>query len=145
MNYYHPETLEHIRNPLPAVADWAGSTAIDPPAYDPATESCRFVAGAWVVAVNTTPLPQMADYQIMVQAKLDAKARERNYDGILSLCSYAASANPTFAAEGQAGVVWRDGSWAKCYDLLTQWQAGTILQPTLAEVEAALPVMAWPA
>lgn len=84
------------------------------------------------------------DYQRAVQGTLDAKAQERNYDGILSLCTYATSGNPVFSAEAQSGLSWRDGAWAACYDLLTQWQAGTIPAPTIAEVLAALPVMDWP-
>jgi hypothetical protein len=50
MNYYHPTTLEHIRNPLPAVAEWAGATALPVPDYDPHTQQCMFVDGAWKVA-----------------------------------------------------------------------------------------------
>lgn len=57
MNYYHPETLEHIRNPLPAVADWAEVTALSVPDYDQQTHSCRFVNGAWLV--ESVPVPPM--------------------------------------------------------------------------------------
>ena len=49
MNYYHPTTLEHIRNPLPAVAEWATATAITAPYYDSASQQCRFIDGAWAV------------------------------------------------------------------------------------------------
>ena len=60
MNYYHPETLEHIRNPLPSVADWAEVTVLSVPDYDPQTHSCRFVSGAWLVEVVTeTPAPTL--------------------------------------------------------------------------------------
>jgi hypothetical protein len=55
MNYYHPQTLEYIRNPLPAVADWANATALPVPEYDPQTHSCRFVEGGWLVEVNEAP------------------------------------------------------------------------------------------
>lgn len=106
------------------------------------------IGDLWDGVAFTTPpptLPNMADYQTAVQAALDEQAGERNYDGILSLCSYASSTNPVFAAEGAAGVGWRDGAWATCYELLALWQAGTIPQPTVAEVLAALPDMVWPA
>lgn len=78
-----------------------------------------------------------------VQAHLDAKARERNYDGILSLCTYATSTNTTFAAEGQAGVVWRDACWAKCYEAMGEVVAGTRAVPTAAELIAELPAFTW--
>jgi hypothetical protein len=70
MNYYHPQTLEHIRNPLPAVADWAGITDLEPPAYDPQAESCRFVDGLWLVEVNLPPAPIVPGAVTMRQARL---------------------------------------------------------------------------
>lgn len=80
-----------------------------------------------------------------VQSHLDAKARERNYDGILSLCTYATSVVPKFAAEGQAGVEWRDAVWARCYEILADVQAGTRPTPTAEQLIAELPIFTWPA
>ena len=91
------------------------------------------------------PAPTIAEYQAAAQQYLDTKARERNYDGILSLCSYAASASPQFGPEGQAGVQWRDDVWAACYTLLAQVQAGAAQAPTIAGLVAALPALEWPA
>lgn len=70
MNYYHPDTLEHIRNPLPAVADWATSTNLKPPTYDPQAENCRFIDGVWVVEVNAPPAPIVPGAVTMRQARL---------------------------------------------------------------------------
>lgn len=80
----------------------------------------------------------------VVQSYLDTKPQERNYDGILSACSYATSTNPKFAAEGQACVAWRDDVWASCYQMLADVQAGTRAIPTEAELIAELPVLTWP-
>lgn len=80
-----------------------------------------------------------------VQSHMDAKARERNYDGIMSLCTYATSANPKFASEGQAGVVWRDAVWATCYEILAAVESGVRAAPTTDELIAELPAFAWPA
>lgn len=88
--------------------------------------------------------PTVEDYQRAVQELLDVQARERNYDGILSLCTYVTSANPVFAAEGQAGVGWRDAAWAKCYEVLTEVGLGTRPQPTVAGLLTELPAMDWP-
>ena len=79
-----------------------------------------------------------------VQEHLDAKARERSYDGILSLCTYAAGSNERFAAEGRAGVAWRETVWARCYEVLAECQAGTRAVPTPEELIALLPVFVWP-
>jgi len=79
-----------------------------------------------------------------IQARLDAFARTKNYDGILSAASYATSTVPQFAAEGQYAVEARDATWAKGYEILGAVLAGTRPEPTLAEVFAELPELDWP-
>ena len=110
----------------------------------------RIVAGASgrpTLAAPPPPTPEqiIASMSAAVQSHLDAKAKERNYDGILSLCTYATSLNPKVAAEGQAGVEWRDAVWAKCYEILAGVQAGTRPAPTAEQLIGALPIFAWPA
>jgi hypothetical protein len=81
----------------------------------------------------------------LTQTRLDDFAKTRNYDGILSLCSYAASTNTKFQAEGQYGVASRDNTWAKLYEILAEVETGTRPVPTgYAEIEPELPVLAWP-
>jgi len=84
------------------------------------------------------------DLTAAVQRHLDATARKRLYDGILSLCSYATSTDPKFGAEGQAGVAWRDAVWSACYAIMAEVQAGTRPIPTEAELLAELPAFTWP-
>ena len=64
------------------------------------------------------------------QQRLDEFARTRNYDGILSACTYATSAVPKFAAEGQYAVQARDATWAALYAFMADVQAGTQPVPT---------------
>lgn len=95
--------------------------------------------------IPPTPAQIIAALIKAVQDHLDATARIRNYDGILSLCSYATSTNPKFGPEGRAGVAFRDDVWASCYATLADVQAGNRATPTEEQLLAELPAMVWPA
>lgn len=95
--------------------------------------------------VIPTPEQIQADYTARIQVRLDAFARTRGYDGILSAASYVTSTNAQFAKEGQYCVGARDSTWAKGYEVMAAVQAGTRPMPTWAELEAELPALAWPA
>lgn len=124
----------------------------NPPAYDSLTSTLQVMTP---IAANATEIPYtvvprpadqiVANLTAVVQKHLDDTARTRNYDGILSLCSYAASANPQFGPEGLAGVAWRDAVWAACYSILADVQAGQRTVPTADQLLAELPTMVWPA
>lgn len=79
-----------------------------------------------------------------VQQHLDSTARSRGYDSIISLCSYAGSTNARFAAEGQAGVVWRDAVWTSCIEILADVTEGRRPAPTVESLLGELPQMVWP-
>jgi hypothetical protein len=98
---------------------------------------------------STPPPPALtqAEATAIAQGKLDAKARERGYDNIVSLCSYAASSNPTFSSEASAGNSWRDSMWDYCYAQLAFIEAGTRGAPTATEWSSELNAnveMNWP-
>lgn len=99
------------------------------------------------IAALPVPTPEQlqADYTARIQQRLDAFARTRGYDGILSAASYVTSTNAQFAKEGQYCVGARDATWAKGYEVMAAVQAGTRPMPTWAELEAELPALAWPA
>lgn len=80
------------------------------------------------------------------QARLDAFAKTRNYDGILSACTYATSTIPKFQTEGQYAVNARDATWARLYEVLSEVQSNSRPMPTgFQDIEAELPALAWPA
>ena len=79
-----------------------------------------------------------------VQKHMDEKVKERNYDSILSLCTYATSTAAKFSDEGQAGVSWRDEVWAKGYAILADVEGGERAIPTVDELLAELPSFVWP-
>ena len=141
----------------PEVSSYAPSTTPD---YDPATHAVReaapvggvqqwevYALPAEEVEANQAAAAQALQQSIVdaTQQRLDDFARTRNYDGILSACTYATSAVPKFAAEGQYAVQARDATWAALYQFMADVQAGTQPVPTgFEDVEPLLPPLAWP-
>lgn len=79
------------------------------------------------------------------QKRLDDFARTRNYDGILSACTYSDSLVQKFRNEGQYCLAQRDATWAKLYEILGEVQAGLRPMPSgFVEIEAELPELIWP-
>lgn len=133
----------------------------DQPNYDPATHRIEeatpaLVDGvwtqAWTVRKATDAEVQASKQSIYeqivlaAQERLDAFARTRNYDNILSACTYANSAVPRFQVDGQYCVQARDATWAKLYEMLGEVEAGTRPMPTgFNDVEPELPALDWPA
>lgn len=79
------------------------------------------------------------------QKRLDDFAKTRNYDGILSACTYATSTVVKFKTEGQYCVEARDATWAKLYEILAEVQSGDRPLPTgYTDIKAELPVLEWP-
>ena len=97
-----------------------------------------YVDGAFVTP--EPPPPTIEEYQAEVQRHLDAAARAKNYDDIVSACSYAGAPNP-FQAEGQKFLEWRGNVWAACYQIMADVQAGTRQPPTLDSLIAELPAL----
>ena len=142
---------------MPGVRSYAPTPT---PQYNPATHAVREVAPVdgvqqWEVyplpseevAANQAAAAQALQQSIVdaTQRRLDDFARTRNYDGILSACTYATSAVPKFAAEGQYAVQARDATWAALYAFMADVQAGTQPVPTgFEDVEPLLPPLAWP-
>ena len=128
------------------------------PAYDPATQrlsgpTYQFTGDAVERVYTVTDIPaeelKAAFVESVVtatQSRLDTFARTRNYDGILSACTYASSSVPKFASEGQYCVNARDNTWATLYTIMGEVEAGTRPMPSsVDEVMSLLPELVWPA
>jgi hypothetical protein len=87
-------------------------------------------------------LPQI---KLAASLRLDMFAKTRQYDNILSACTYATSTVPKFQQEGQYTVEARDATWAKLYEI---WHAVIVgerpVLQSFAEIEPGLPELAWP-
>lgn len=82
--------------------------------------------------------------EAQIQASLDAFARTRNYDGILSACTYATSSVPKFASEAARCVNLRDQTWAAAYQVMADVQEGTTPMPeTFQDIQGFLPALTW--
>lgn len=101
-----------------------------------------------IQAAQNAPTPAQieAAFTGAIQRRLDDFARTRNYDSILSACTYATSTVAKFKTEGQACVNLRDTTWAAAYNILAEVQAGDRPMPaSIADIEADLPAVVWPA
>lgn len=75
------------------------------------------------------------------QELLDAKAREKGYDDILSACSYAGYDND-FRAEGESFGIWRARVWKYGYGLLSAIAEGKHKLPaSFDEILAEMPTL----
>ena len=83
------------------------------------------------------------DIQTAVQAVLDGKAKEKNYDDGFAVASYALSTNDTFRSDAAKFIAWRDAVWARCYQILDAYKAGEIEMPSVENVLAVLPELEW--
>lgn len=122
-----------------------GATEVSAPPQDGRQ---KLVNGAWSTPASVVESGIVA----ATQARLDTFAQTRNYDGILSACTYAGSTNAQFAKEGTYCVAARDNTWNTLYTILAQVQAGNWpttgagKQPSgYSDIEASLPALAWPA
>lgn len=83
-------------------------------------------------------------FESAIQALVDAKPREMDFRDGVTLASYVASTNPTWAAQAQAFVGWRDEVWIYAYGELAKVMAGERVQPTIDEFLTGLPALTWP-
>lgn len=96
-----------------------------------------YVVSYEIVSKNLEELTAL--FKEKTQELLDAKARERGYDDILSACSYAGYDND-FRAEGESFGIWRAKVWKYGYALLNGVAEGTHKLPaSFDEILAEMP------
>ena len=94
-----------------------------------------------------TPEEQQAALQAKftnaIQQRLDAFARTRGYDNIMSACTYVNSVMERFRLEGERAARLRDETWITAYAILDAVLAGEREVPTLEELFSELPELTW--
>lgn len=98
------------------------------------------------------PTPEEIEAQLQkqmtdaVQYALDAFAKTRGYDGIMSACSYSNSTDAQFKLEADYCIQLRDTTWRMGYAILAEVKADNRPVPTVEELIAELPVGSakWP-
>lgn len=83
-------------------------------------------------------------FEFAVIQFLNSKVQERNYDNILSACTYDNSTNPVFKAESLACISWRDAVWEYCYSELNKVKLNQRQINIPSEFINELPVLVWP-
>jgi len=81
---------------------------------------------------------------LAVDAHLNAAARAKGYDGIITAALRAALPASPFHDEGVAFGTWMDLVYAKCYEVLAKVQANEIAEPDEAQLIAMLPALQLP-
>lgn len=81
------------------------------------------------------PTPALSEYAAAVQAHLDAAARSRDFDDIVSACSYAAGQN-AFQADGLKFLTWRSQVWTFVYAMRDQAASSPGPMPTVEQFTA---------
>lgn len=105
---------------------------------------------AWVAAGNVASPPPPPTIEQRIAALLaavdkhlhDAAAAKR-YDSIVTAALRAGYPGP-FHDEGVAFATWMDATYAECYRLLAEWQAGQLAEPTPDQLIAMLPTLVLP-
>lgn len=97
------------------------------------------------VARAASPVPpSLSDYQVAIDAHVEATARARSYNGAASCAGYSTSTVAAWAAEATAFIAWRDQVYLEAFETLAAVQGGAE-PPSITALIAGLPAMVWPA
>jgi len=75
-----------------------------------------------------------------VQYRLDQFAKQKGYDGIISLISYINSSNSNYVNDAQKGIEARDQTWGKFYSVIQDLVETSLVWEN---IEKELPILIW--
>ena len=131
----YPVVTQYDRDNIAVPINIVPFTKADPMGKEPITGY-----GYELLIVPGKDAASQETYVNTVQALLDLKAQALGYDNIISICTYSGSSNDKFSAEGKTAMQWRDSVWGKCYEILSEVQAGKRKPPTISELVSELPL-----
>jgi hypothetical protein len=112
-------------------------------APDEVTFGWSLVDGEWV-APPIIPLT-FNDLESDTQKRLDSFATTKGYSDIVSVCTYATSANLQYKSDADYCLLSRDATWEQLYLIFAEINQGTRPMPTdYSQIAVDLPVLAWP-
>lgn len=82
-------------------------------------------------------------YRLEIQALIDSKAQEKQYDSGATLASYVNSTIPKWASEAELFIAWRDSVWLYALVELDKVVNGEREQPSLEDFLNELPKLNW--
>lgn len=129
----------------------AGCVLLAPPQFDANTHRCRWDGEQWQLDLVPLPEPEPEPDPVdpirvasqAIQAHMDTKAREREYDSIHTAISYRDDPNPKFAAEAEDLFNWRSAVWTAALSILHDVEQGNRPVPSTEELIAELPTLVW--
>jgi hypothetical protein len=122
---------------VPTGAQYIEVASVPDSAY---REAWRIVNGEVVLDEAERVAIKIKRLETAIDNLIEAEVTSRGYKTVDSIAKYTGFTN-MFQAEAEALSVWVASIWVKCYELLGQWQAGTIPEPTEEEVIAQLPAL----
>ncbi len=99
------------------------------------------IQAAWNAAATARAY---ADFLTLLGQYLDTKALERQYSSAISCATYINSTNPTWSAEAQAFVSWRDAFLIAAYEYQAEVEGGQIPDPSFDDFLNQAPPLVWP-
>ena len=140
MSFYIGQTFEGIYPPEAAV--WANSNR----AFIEKQGNAYVIVGIPEPTLEELEARLQKQMTDAVQYALDAFAKTRGYDGIMSACSYSNSTDAQFKLEADYCIALRDTTWRMGYAILAEVKAGSRPIPSVEELIAELPIGSakWP-
>jgi hypothetical protein len=93
------------------------------------------------IITNTPSVEQLLlEYEVAIDAHLDAKAKEYKYNNVYTMISYCNDPNPKFANEAESMFVWRSNVWTTANALVEDYleSVGLGNNPTIPTVESVI-------